>query len=69
MPSLHIERLAVDRYAVRQYDRVLSVDLGEMSGEKLHGHLTARRLVGRTPQEVIDTLEVAKEITVQFHTF
>jgi hypothetical protein len=44
MAHMHSKRIADDRYAVRQYDDVLSVELAEMSGKKLDEHLRVRDL-------------------------
>jgi len=69
MASMCIKRITEIAYTVRQYDRVAAVDLGEMSGQTLLDHLTARYLVGSsTPGEVIDKLDVGDEITVHFRT-
>ena len=69
MASMHIKRISEHIYAVRQYDEVLSVDLGEMSKKRLHGHLMGRRLLDRTPGDVLDSLlEVGDETTVQFRS-
>jgi hypothetical protein len=69
MASMHIKRISEHTYAVRQYDEILSVDLGEMNENKLHGHLTVRHLMGHTPDGVLDSLlKVGDEVTVQFRT-
>jgi hypothetical protein len=63
---MHIKQIADNRYAVRQYDDVLSVELGEMSGKKLDEHLSVRDLILCTPENVLQSLRVGEEITVQF---
>jgi hypothetical protein len=66
MAHMHIKQIADNRYAVRQYDDVLSVELGEMSGKKLDEHLSVRDLILCTPENVLQSLRVGEEITVQF---
>jgi hypothetical protein len=66
MAHMHIKRIADDRYAVRQFDDVLSVELAEMSGKKLDEHLRVRDLIVCTPENVLQSLRVGEEITVQF---
>jgi hypothetical protein len=66
MTTMRIKRVTETVYTVRHYDRVASVDLGEMSGEALLAHLTTRHLMSGKPVEVIDQLEVGDEITVHF---
>jgi hypothetical protein len=64
--SIHIKRISEHTYAVRQYDEVMSVGIGEMSEEKLHAHLSAQQLMDYTASEVVDALNVEDEITVRF---
>ena len=66
MASIHIKRISEHAYAVRLYDDVLSVGLGEMSEAKLHSQLEAQQLMDCTASEVVDTLNVGDEITVRF---
>lgn len=68
MASIHIKRISEHLYAVRQYDEVMSIGIGEMSEEKLHAHLTARHLMNSTPREIVDALNVGDEITIHFCT-
>jgi hypothetical protein len=68
MAHMQIRRIADDAYVVRQYDDVLSVEFGEMSGQTLARHLQLRDLVVRTPDDVLASLQVGDEITVQFRT-
>lgn len=66
--SIYIKRISEHSYAVRQYDDVMSIGIGEMNEERLHAHLTARNLMNYTPSEVVDALNVGDEITVHFRT-
>jgi hypothetical protein len=68
MATMQIKRIAEDRYTVRQYDDVLSVELGEMTRNKLDGHLRVRDLILRTPEDIFQSLKVGEEITVNFRT-
>jgi hypothetical protein len=68
MASMQIKRISEHTYVVRQYDEVISVDLGEMSETKIHGHLMDRQLMDRTPGDILDSLNVGEEMTVQFRT-
>lgn len=51
---------------MRQYDDVLSVELGKMNEEKLHAHLGGQHLMDYTASEVFEALKVEDEITVRF---
>ena len=66
MAILRIRRVAQNRYALWEYDPVLSVNLGEMSEETLEGHLLCRDLVNYTAFDVLHFLEVHNEINVKF---
>jgi hypothetical protein len=68
MPNIYIRRIADDRYTVRQYDEVLSVQLGDMNVDTLAQHLRFRDLIERTAEDVINSLNVGDETTVQFRT-
>ena len=67
MVAMQIRRIAEDRYIVRQYDDVLSVELGEMTRNKLNRHLR-RDLILRTPEDIFQSLKVGEEITVKFRS-
>ena len=68
MASMQIKRISEHTYVVRQYDEVISVDLGEMSETKVHGHLMDRQLMDHTPDDILDSLNAGEEMTVQFRT-
>ena len=68
MANMQIKRIAEDMYAVLQYDEVLSVRLPEMNENELYAHLRLRNLVNRTADDVLGSLDIGEEITVQFRT-
>ena len=68
MFSMHIKRTAQNTYIVRQYDDVLSINLGEMNEKKLHTHLAGRDLLDAKPADVLASLQICDEITVKFRT-